>query len=240
VRGRANSIFPGLGGTEKIMRKKLLLGVTVLALSGASAFAADVPARVPVAKAPPPMSQLFDWSGLYWGVAGGYGWGDASHREAGGLANGNHNADGWLLGGTVGYNWQAGQTVFGVEGDLSWANMNGSGGSASGPITTELSWLGTGRVRAGYAVDNYLFYVTGGAAWGKVEAANTGVGSGSNTRLGWTAGGGVETMLAPNWTAKLEYLYVDLGDKNTYTAATGPVQVALTSHIVRLGLNYKF
>jgi outer membrane immunogenic protein len=221
------------------MRKKLLLGVAVLVLGSAPVFAADMPARVPVAKAPPPIAQLFDWSGLYVGVSGGYGWGDSSHSESGGLANGNFDANGWLLGGTLGYNWQAGQTVLGIEGDWSWANLDGTGASASGPISTELNWLATGRVRAGYAVDNYLFFVTGGAAWGKVEAANLGVGSGSDTRLGWTIGGGVETMLAPNWTAKLEYLYVDLGDKNTYTA-TGPVQVALTSHIVRLGLNYKF
>jgi outer membrane immunogenic protein len=221
------------------MRKKLLLGVAVLVLGSAPVFAADMPARVPVAKAPPPIAQLFDWSGLYVGVSGGYGWGDSSHSESGGLANGNFDANGWLLGGTLGYNWQAGQTVLGIEGDWSWANLDGTGASASGPISTELNWLATGRVRAGYAVDNYLFFVTGGAAWGKVEAANRGVGSGSDTRLGWTVGGGVETMLAPNWTAKLEYLYVDLGDKNTYTA-TGPVQVALTSHIVRLGLNYKF
>jgi len=234
-----NSIFPGLGGTEKIMRKKLLLGVAVLVFGSASVFAADMPARVPVAKAPPPIAQLFDWSGLYVGVSGGYGWGDSSHSESGGLANGSFDANGWLLGGTIGYNWQAGRTVFGIEGDWSWANLDGTGASASGPISTELNWLATGRVRAGYAVDNYLFFVTGGAAWGKVEAANLGVGSGSDTRLGWTVGGGVETMLAPNWTAKLEYLYVDLGDKNAYTA-TGPVQVALTSHIVRLGLNYKF
>jgi len=221
------------------MRKKLLLGVAVLVLGSAPVFAADMPARVPVAKAPPPIAQLFDWSGLYVGVSGGYGWGDSSHSESGGLANGNFDANGWLLGGTLGYNWQAGQTVFGIEGDWSWANLDGTGASASGPISTELNWLATGRVRAGYAVDNYLFFVTGGAAWGKVEAANLGVGSGSDTRLGWTIGGGVETMLAPNWTAKLEYLYVDLGDKKAYTA-TGPVQVALTSHIVRLGLNYKF
>lgn len=222
------------------MRKKLMAGVAVLALSGVPVVAADMPARVPVAKAPPQIAaQLFDWSGFYWGVSGGYGWGSSTHREPGGLANGSFDADGWLLGGTAGLNWQAGQTVFGIEGDLSWANLDGSGASAGGPITTELNWLATGRVRAGYAVDNYLFYVTGGAAWGKVAAANTGIGSGSDTRLGWTAGGGVETKLSQNWSAKLEYLYVDLGDKNAYTA-TGPVNVSLSSHIVRLGLNYRF
>jgi outer membrane immunogenic protein len=220
------------------MRKVLWLGVAALAVGGTPVLAADMPARVPVAKEPPPLSELFDWSGLYWGVSGGYGWGDSRHRESGGAANGSFDANGWLLGGTLGYNWQAGNSVLGLEGDWSWSNLEGSS-AAGGGISTELSWLATGRVRAGYAVDNYLFYVTGGAAWGKIEAANTGLGSGSDTRLGWTVGGGVETMLSQNWTAKLEYLYVDLGDKNTYTAA-GPVSVAFTSHIVRLGLNYKF
>ena len=152
------------------MRKKLLLGVTVLVLGSAPVFAADMPARVPVAKAPPPIAQLFDWSGLYVGVFGGYGWGDSTHSESGGLANGSFDANGWLLGGTIGYNWQAGRTVLGIEGDWSWANLDGTGASASGPISTELNWLATGRVRAGYAVDNYLFFVTGGAAWGKIEA----------------------------------------------------------------------
>lgn len=221
------------------MRKKLLLGVAVLCLGGGSALAADIPARVPVAKAPPPVTQLFDWSGFYWGGVAGYGWGDSSHSDPLGLATGSFDANGWLLGGTLGVNWQSGQFVFGLEGDLSWSDIGGGGGSLGGPISTELSWLATGRVRAGYAVDNYLFYVTGGAAWGKVEAANIGFGSGSDTRLGWTVGGGVETKLTQNWSAKLEYLYVDLGDKDTYSAPA-PVNVSFTSHIVRLGLNYKF
>ena len=222
------------------MRNNLLLGVAAIVLGAAPALAADMPARVPVAKAPPPVAvQLFDWSGFYWGAVAGYGWGDSSHSEAGGLANGSFDANGWLLGGTVGYNWQAGQSVFGIEGDLSWSDIGGTGTSAGGPITTQLNWLGTGRVRAGYAVDNYLFYVTGGAAWGDIDAANVGFASGGDTRLGWTVGGGVETKLTQNWSAKLEYLYVDLGDKNLYTAV-GPVDVAFTSHIVRLGLNYKF
>lgn len=213
------------------MRKKLLLGVAASALAFGPAMAADVPARVPVAKAPPPITEtLFDWSGFYWGVSGGYGWGSSTHSGIGSL-----DSDGWLLGGTLGVNWQSGQTVFGFEGDLSWANLEGS----AGPLSTNLNWLGTGRARAGYAIDNYLFYVTGGAAWGEVEAANAVFGGGSETRLGWTVGGGVETKLTQNWSAKLEYLYVDLGDKNTYTAV-GPVDVSLTSHIVRLGLNYKF
>jgi outer membrane immunogenic protein len=222
------------------MRNTLLLGVAAILLGSTSAFAADMPARVPVAKAPPPVAvQLFDWSGFYWGALAGYGWGESSHSEALGGANGSFDANGFLLGGTVGFNWQAGAAVFGLEGDLAWSNIDGNGGSAAGTISTSLNWLGTGRARAGYAVDNYLFYVTGGAAWGDIDASVAGVAGGSDTRLGWTAGGGVETKLTQNWSAKLEYLYVDLGDKNLYTA-TGPVNVSYNSHIVRLGLNYKF
>lgn len=223
------------------MRKILFAGVAAVTLAGNPVFAADAPVRAPIGKAPAvAAAPLFDWSGFYFGVAGGYGWGNSSHSDAGGGANGSLDPRGWLLGGTVGYNWQAGQTVLGIEGDLSWAGIDGSGSSAAGPLTTNLNWLGTGRVRAGYAFDAYLFYVTGGAAFGKIEAANTGFGSGSETRIGWTVGAGVETMLSQNWTAKIEYLYVDLGDKNNYSTATGPVSVSLTSHIVRFGLNYKF
>ncbi len=216
------------------MWNKLLLGVAASVLALGPAVAADMPARVPVEKAPPPITAtLFDWSGFYWGVSGGYGWGDTTHSGA--VMGGSFDANGWLLGGTLGMNWQAGQAVFGLEADMSWANLDGS----AGPLETNLNWLGTGRARAGYAIDNYLFYVTGGAAWGKVEAANALFGGGSESRLGWTVGGGVESRISQNWSAKLEYLYVDLGDKNTYTAA-GPVDVSLKSHIVRLGLNYRF
>jgi outer membrane immunogenic protein len=222
------------------MRNKLLLGVAALALGSAPAFAADMPARVPVAKAPPLVAaQLFDWSGFYVGALAGYGWGDSSHSEALGGANGSFGADGWMFGGTAGFNWQSGAAVFGLEGDLAWSDIGGSGGAAAGTLSTNLNWIGTGRLRAGYAVDSYLFYVTGGAAWGDVEGSVAGVASGSDTRLGWTVGGGVETKISQNWSAKLEYLYVDLGDKNLYTA-TGPVNVSYNSHIVRLGLNYKF
>lgn len=223
------------------MLKTLFVSVAALAVSGGAVLAADAPVRPPVGKAQTMVAApLFNWSGLYYGVSGGYAWGSSRHNDPAG--SGRFDTDGWLLGGTVGYNWQSGPAVFGLEGDLSWTNIEGAGTSAVGPITTELNWLGTGRVRAGYAADAYLFYVTGGAAFANLEAGNpvAGGGSGKETRVGWTVGGGVEAALAQNWTAKIEYLYVDLGDKDNYRTATGPVEVALTSHIVRMGLNYKF
>ena len=224
------------------MLKTLMASAAALALSSAAVLAADAPVR-PVHKAPVQVAApLFNWTGLYYGVSGGYGWGSSTHNDPAAISSGSFDTDGWLFGGTVGYNWQTGPYVFGLEGDLSWANIEGGAISPGGPIFTELNWLGTGRIRAGYAADAYLFYVTGGVAFGGVEAGNpvAGGGTGDETRVGWTLGGGVEAALTPNWTAKLEYLYVDLGDKDNYPTATGPVEVSLTSHIVRLGLNYKF
>jgi outer membrane immunogenic protein len=221
------------------MRKVFFAGVAACALGATPGMTADAPVRPPITKAPASAAPLFDWNGFYLGAVGGYGWGRSTHGDPAGGANGGFDANGWLFGGTAGYNWQAGRIVFGVEGDLALASLDGSGTSAAGAISSNLNWLGTGRVRAGYAEDAYLFYVTGGAAVGKFEAAGGGF-SGSDTRLGWTVGAGFEAKIAQNWTAKLEYLYVDLGDKNTYSNATGPVSTTLTSHIVRVGLNYRF
>ena len=225
------------------MQKSLCVGVAIV-LSSISAYAADAPVRGPV-KAPVAVAApLFNWSGFYYGLQGGYAWGDSTHTDPGtGVSSGNIDANGVLLGGTVGANWQTGTLVTGVEADLAWANADGSGGNVvacAGPCSTELNWLGTGRVRAGIAADAYLFYVTGGVAFGGVEGGQAGFSSNDKTRVGWTVGGGVETAVARNWTTKVEYLYADLGDKTAYTAPTGAFNVDLKSHIVRMGLNYKF
>jgi outer membrane immunogenic protein len=236
---RHKIVTPGADGV--LMRKILVAGAAACTLGAAPGYAADTPVRAPVGKktSAAVTAPLFDWSGFYLGAAGGYGWGGSTHSDPVGGANGRFDVSGGLVGGTAGYNWQAGRAVFGVEGDLSWAGLDGLGSSAAGVLSGNLNWLGTGRVRAGYAVDAYLFYVTGGAAVGRSQAAGGGF-SGRDTQLGWTVGGGVEAKLSQNWTAKLEYLYVDLGDKNTYSNASGPVSTTLTSHIVRVGLNYKF
>jgi outer membrane immunogenic protein len=222
------------------MKKTLLLSVAVLAMSGASVFAADMPVRGPVAKAPPVVAgPLFNWTGFYWGGVAGYAWGDSSHTNAAGVTSGDFKTDGWMAGGTVGYNWQNGAGVFGLEGDFSWANPEGSGTVPGGVVNTELNWFATARARAGIASDQFLWYVTGGAAFAKLDASFNGVTSGSSTRTGWTAGAGVEAMITPNWTTKLEYLYADLGDKAAYNAPS-PIKVDYTTHIVRVGLNYKY
>ena len=225
------------------MQRSWCVGAAI-ALIGVPAFAADMPARGPV-KAPVAVAApLFNWSGFYYGVQGGYAWGDSTHiDQTTGASSGNIDTNGVLLGGTVGANWQTGSLVTGVEGDLSWSNADGSGGGVVpcvAPCVTEMNWLGTGRVRAGIAADAWLFYASGGVAFAGVKGGQLGFNSSDKTHIGWTVGAGVETAVSRNWTTKVEYLYADLGDKAAYTGPTGPVNVDLKSHIMRVGLNYKF
>jgi outer membrane immunogenic protein len=148
-----------------------------------------------------------------------------------------------LIGGTLGYNWQNGQVVWGLETDLDWSGVKGDGNCSRGSnCEVKNDWLGTARVRLGLAMDRWMPYLTGGLAYGDVKADVTGTHGASDTRLGWTIGGGVEYAIAPPWTAKLEYLYVDLGDFDcgTRCGGTRPDNVGFHSHQVRAGLNYRF
>jgi outer membrane immunogenic protein len=217
------------------MKKFLLAGVGVLALGIASASAADIvrrralPEKAPVYVEPP-----YSWTGFYAGINGGYGWGRSDFSAP--FTPGAFDTSGGLVGGTLGYNYQVGQAVFGIEGDIDASWMKGS--AACGGLTCETrnSWLGTLRGRLGYAVGRFMPYVTGGAAFGDIKTSVTGLGDASETKAGWTVGGGVEAALSGPWSAKLEYLYVDLGRG----AAIGGADARFHTNIVRAGLNYRF
>src|SRR5262249_10977143 len=172
-------------------------------------------------------------------------------KVCGGPADGSYKLRGGILGGGAGYNWQLGRWVYGVEGDYSWADISGSSNTcgALSPIPhscgTDLRSLGTLRGRIGYAVGvigNWLPYVTGGLAVGEVHAWDSLFpSSGRDFRTGWTVGGGVETAITHNWTFKVEYLYVDLGSRETFNVVPGvPETVSFRANIIRFGLNYKF
>jgi outer membrane immunogenic protein len=105
-------------------------------------------------------------------------------------------------------------------------------------MTVSLDYLGTVRGRLGYTVDRFLVYGTAGLAYGGGEVAAGGL-SNSKTHVGWTVGAGVEAMIAPNITARLEYLFADLGKEN-YTTVLGPARVGIDTSIVRAAMNYKF
>ena len=123
---------------------------------------------------------------------------------------------GGQVGGTVGYNKQLGNVVFGVEGDIDWSGLNGTSTTAGCPggCSTSDTWLSTVRGRVGYSIDRFMPYVTGGLAVGDIRAAAPGFAGGSTTNAGWTLGAGLEVALPGNWTAKAEYLRVDLGSFN--------------------------
>jgi outer membrane immunogenic protein len=245
------------------MKRMLIAGALALA-AGGQAFAADLPPPVaPPPRAPatyvPVPSPVFSWTGFYLGINGGYGFGNSVWTSPAGTffggipcttncSTGNFTTNGFLIGGTVGGNYQIGQFVVGVEGDGDWSNINGTTTSVSGGCNfsgceTKSDWLATVRGRAGYAWDRVLFYGTGGVAFGNLEAAAGTAPFSSTTQTGWTAGAGVEAAFAPNWTAKVEYLYVDLGSQSCGFAncgAAGSTNVSLKENLVRAGINYKF
>ena len=216
-------------------------GVAALSLlaTSFSAEAADIPR--PYYKAQPrAVVAYYNWTGFYAGINGGYGWGTGS-LDVPALS---FKPAGWLIGGTLGYNYQVGSLVFGLEGDWDWSDVRGSAACGAFQCNLRNDWLATFRGRVGYAADRWLPYLTGGLAYGRVKLSTTIPGSVSisDDRLGWTLGAGVEYAFLGNWSAKLEYLYVDLGKFDCSASCGGPTpnNVDFKESIIRAGLNYKF
>ena len=192
------------------MMKKLIAGCFALGVLFAApcAAAADL-SLAPLYKAPPAeVTQAYNWTGFYLGANGGGGWG----RSWWSATSTPVDMSGAQVGGTAGYNWQFGSAVLGLEGDMDWSNLRGTGttGCPAG-CTTNDNWLSTVRGRVGYAFGGVLPYVTGGLAVGDINASMPGFPGASTTNAGWTVGGGLEVALPGNWSAKAEYLHVDLG-----------------------------
>jgi outer membrane immunogenic protein len=240
------------------MKKLLITSAALTALYAGSAVAAD--RRMP-AYAPPPAPVYSSWTGMYLGANVGYSWGqskfDATLTGVGTLSN-SQNINGAIGGFQTGYNYQFGAWVWGLETDIQASGEKG-GSTLAGrlPLTSvttddKLPWFGTVRGRLGFlATPNVLVYGTGGAAYGLVKNSATitvrgvsAVGTFSDLRAGWTVGGGVEGALGGGWSAKLEYLYMDLGQsQQTFTGfgvGTTAQTRETTDNIVRVGLNYKW
>jgi outer membrane immunogenic protein len=225
------------------MKRSILASVSALAtmtMMGA-ANAADIARRQPMPMNVPAYYAPYNWTGFYVGINGGGGWGSSEWNSLVG-STGSFDVSGGLVGGTIGYNWQLGQWVFGLESDIDWSDIRGStssGACAGTSCETRNNWLGTGRARIGYAFDRFLPYVTGGVVFGDVKASVAGFGSTTDTNAGWTLGGGIEAAIAGPWTAKVEYLYVDLGNTNC-SGCVLSTNVDFHTNIVRAGLNYRF
>jgi outer membrane immunogenic protein len=234
--------FNGAWMGDETMKFKLFgTGIAALSLlaTSFSAQAADIPR--PVYKGVRSVVAYYNWTGFYLGINGGYGWG-TSDWDSPAISN---TPSGWLIGGTLGYNYQVGSIVWGIEADFDWADVKGSAACGAFSCETKNSWLSTFRGRVGYAFDRWLPYLTGGGAYGHVNASSTNPAAlgASNDQLGWTVGAGLEYAFLGNWSAKIEYLYVDLGKFDCGVAcAPGvtPNNVSFKENIVRAGLNYKF
>jgi len=244
----------------RLTRLALLAATALVALAPGGALAADM--------APPPLAYkaapapVYTWTGPYIGANVGYSWGqakfDATIIGVGTLSR-SQNINGVIGGVQSGYNYQIGMWVWGFETDFQASGQKGGTTTAPLPAVTiltdhKLEWFGTARSRLGIlATPNILLYGTAGIAYGQVKDSATititGVGSATDTfkdvKAGWTAGAGVEGALGGGWSAKVEYLYIDLG-KTERTFATPALGTVLTEsrrttdNIARVGINYKW
>lgn len=228
------------------MRRILMIAPLLLACAGA-ADAADT-----------------SWTGFYVGGNLGYGTAKANADFSAlgvPLLSGSETLDGAVYGAQVGYNYQIGRVVLGVETDIMGTSQKATSSRVCVALTcglaiTETSddsipWLGTLRLRGGFALNRFLIYATGGAGYGSFKSTQTlttALGTlttvTSDQRLAWVAGAGIEAAVTKNWSVKLEYLYLDTGTFNTTYSLLGVgaivEQSRMTDSITRIGVNYRF
>jgi outer membrane immunogenic protein len=225
--------------------RKWLVSAAIAALSIGSAAAADL--SRPIYKAPPAPVAVFDWTGFYIGANIGYGWASTDVTVAG--VSGSENLKGVLGGGQIGYNWQVGNWILGLEADGQGTDQKANfSGTAAGVTVTEndsVPWFVTARGRVGYAIaPMYMIYATGGAAWmdfkSSISATGLGTATWETSHVGWTAGAGIEGAITRNWSWKAEYLHLDTGTFNTNVFGVIPASVRMTDDIGRFGINYRF
>ena len=202
------------------MKKVFLAGA--IAMSAGTAMAADM--QRPAYYAPTAPAAAYNWVGPYAGLNLGYQWGSVTGSAT--------DPSGIFGGGQLGYNWQNGRFVYGVETDLQVSSAD----DTAGGVQFSTPWWGTTRGRLGYTWNAFMLYGTLGLGYGDVKAQTAGL-SETRTQFGWAAGLGVEVGLNRAWSAKAEYLYMDLGDRNYSTTATSN---SLWSNMLRIGVNYHF
>lgn len=229
------------------MKKFLVAGIAAAAFCGAPAFAADMPVKAPVYKAPAP---VFSWTGCYLGGNAGYGWSKQTYIDpATGLAFNRFTSDGGAVGGQVGCDYQSGVWVVGVQGLWDWSGINGRGNEFAGSPFFErdkVRSFGTLTARLGYTLQPMtLLYAKGGAAWIRTHfieglIATGPTGTANSTRSGWTVGAGLEHMFAPNWSVFIEYNYANFGQHPTLFTTTFLPTIRQDLQTILVGVNYRF
>lgn len=242
--------------------QKLLLGSAAFAvlIAAGSAMAADMPAKAPVYKAAPAVAAAYNWTGFYLGGHVGYGWARDQWQQynAAGLAiteTTTFNSKGALGGLQLGYNFQTGPWVWGIEGEYSWANLKGDRRDLPGTFlcntgfacATNVRSVADVALRLGYAWNTTLLYLKVGGAWARetysfpIVGGTGDLANVSDTRSGWLGGIGVEYGFTPNWSAKLEYDYIGMGAKHEIFAPGGfDIRIGQNIQAVKLGVNYRF
>ncbi|WP_128929878.1 outer membrane protein [Bradyrhizobium guangxiense] len=234
------------------MKKQSLVCASILAMAAAtSASAADLAARPAFPNTPTPspaVIALYDWSGFYAGVNGGWGWSHNSWDFLGSIPEGSHDATGGTVGGQIGYRWQFGNTVLGLEGLGNWADLSGSNVSIANPGTTNhtnIDGFGLLTGQIGYSAGNVLLYAKAGAAvvGSTYRITNSAgfLGDADTTRWGGTAGAGLEISLTPNWSAGIEYDHVFMPASDvSFATGLGNDRIRQDFDLVTARLNYKF
>jgi high affinity Mn2+ porin len=228
--------------------RKFVCGIWPVLATCSAATAADLPANLPV-KAPI-RSAIYDWTGFY--VGGHFGFGDASFGPG---TNPTplqgvflpHSPTGLIGGFQAGYNRQlSNHLALGIEADASFPSPIDVPRLAPAPFNTSIDYVGTLRGRVGYAFGPWMPYLTGGFAWGHAHViVNDDAGGLLATvkghQTGWTAGAGVEFAVSGNWSAKVEYDYIDLSPRTYDLGGFGlpGVNVDPRIHLAKLGLNYR-
>lgn len=237
---------------------RVLVAVGALLSAVNFACAADMPGPAPYypPPAPPPPPPPYNWTGIYGGLNAGGGFvsakdtGTITGGDLGGVsASGTGSANGVLGGGQIGFNYQVNSLVLGMEGDFDYSSLSSTSTASILSETSKIQWLATIRGRAGFAIDRIMIYGTGGVAFVPVSDSITASGYGtvfsaSSTNAGWTIGAGVEGAFAQNWTAKIEYLFVQ-----SNFSLSGPIAVAggtlsytgtISDNVIRAGINFKY
>jgi outer membrane immunogenic protein len=243
------------------MRHVFPVTVLLTTLAG-PATAADM---APLYKAPVAAS-IYNWNGFYVGAHVGGAWERRSFSQtttSGALVeSATINSSSVAGGGQIGFNWTVSNILLGLEADISGTGLSGNAQTfnlaGTGPGWNEKTdFFGTARGRVGLVANNWLFYGTGGLAWADDQFTRTQLTGGgiatppvgfvatnNGTRIGWTAGAGVEWGFARNWSAKLEYLFMDFGSSSfSFSVPAGTFAVSegdLTLQTVRVGVNYRF
>ena len=242
------------GNTSGRVLRKLI--AASIALAATPAAAADL-----AVKPKEPAFTVYTWTGFYVGIQGGSGWSSGViQTDARPFTSGSYQPNGGVIGGTVGYNLELNRIVLGLEADGSgsWIKgdtigtdmLSGNCGGAVPRCFSKLESFATVRARVGIAMDNVLPYATGGLAVGWLHgqegdvAGNGAFGAGTSTIAGWTFGFGMEAMFNQRWSAKVEYLYLDLGNHVIFNDNVGgtifPESIKYATNILRVGINYRF